>query len=64
MCSVPTSWYNQPEPGTRMGIHAGYTLDGDHLPVICNLHINSAGLAPPTCPNVATTHLLQTETPP
>ena len=29
-----------------MGIHAGYTLDGDHLPVICDLHINSAGLAP------------------
>ena len=38
------------QPGTRMGIHAGYTLDGDHLPVICDLHINSAGLAPRPVP--------------
>ena len=53
------------QPGTRMGIHAGYTLDGDHLPVICDLHINSAGLAPlGTCPNMAAPHLLQTKTPP
>ena len=28
-----------------MGIHTGYPLEGDHLPVICDLHINSAGLA-------------------
>ena len=33
------------QPGTRMGIHTGYPLEGDHLPVICDLHINSAGLA-------------------
>ena len=38
------------QPGTRMGIHARYTLDGDHLPVICDLHINSAGLAPRPVP--------------
>jgi hypothetical protein len=33
------------QPGTRMGIHTGYPLEGDHLPVICDLLINSAGLA-------------------
>ena len=33
------------QPGTRMGIHTDYPLEGDHLPIICDLLINSAGLA-------------------
>ena len=38
------------QPGTRMGIHTGYPLEGDHLPIICDLHLNSAGLAPRPIP--------------